>query len=29
LIGLRVRVCGGAVGTVNVSSRAPADPSFI
>jgi hypothetical protein len=29
LIGLRVRVCGGAVGTVNVGSRAPADPSFI
>ncbi len=29
LIGLRVRVCGGAVGTVNVGSRAPAGPSFI
>jgi hypothetical protein len=29
LIGLRVRVCGGTVGTVNVGSRAPADPSFI
>jgi hypothetical protein len=24
LIGLRVRVCGGAVDTVNVGSRAPA-----
>jgi hypothetical protein len=29
LIGLRVRVCGGAAGTVNVGFRAPADPSFI
>jgi hypothetical protein len=29
LIGLRVRVCGDAVGTVKVGSRAPADPSFI
>jgi hypothetical protein len=29
LIGLRVRVCGGVVGTVNIGSRAPADPSFI
>jgi hypothetical protein len=29
LIGLRVRVCDGAAGTVNVGSRAPADPSFI
>jgi hypothetical protein len=28
LIGLRVRVCGGAVGTVNVGSRAPAKPLF-
>jgi hypothetical protein len=29
LIGLRIRVCGGAVGTVNVGSRAPTGPSFI
>jgi hypothetical protein len=29
LIGLRVRVCGGAVGTVNVGSRAPACLTFI
>jgi hypothetical protein len=29
LIGLRVRVCGGAAGTVNVGSRAPASLSFI
>jgi hypothetical protein len=29
LIGLRVRVCDGAAGTMNVGSRAPADPSFI
>jgi hypothetical protein len=29
LIGLRVRVCGGAVSTVNVGSRTPASPSFI
>jgi hypothetical protein len=29
LIGLRVRVCGDAAGTVNVGSRAPVDPSFI
>jgi hypothetical protein len=28
LIGLRVRVCGGAAGTVNVGSRAPAKPLF-
>jgi hypothetical protein len=28
LIGLRVRVCGGAVGTANVSSRAPACLTF-
>jgi hypothetical protein len=28
LIGLRVRVCGGAVGTVNVGSRAPAYLTF-
>jgi hypothetical protein len=28
LIGLRVRVCGGAVGTVNVGSRAPACLTF-
>jgi hypothetical protein len=27
-IGLRVRVCDGAAGTVNVGSRAPADPLF-
>jgi hypothetical protein len=29
LIGLRVMVCGGAAGTVNVGSRAPSGPSFI
>jgi hypothetical protein len=29
LIGLRVKVCGGAAGTVNVGSRTPAGPSFI
>jgi hypothetical protein len=29
LIGLRVRVCGGAAGTVNVGSRAPACLTFI
>jgi hypothetical protein len=29
LIGLRVRVCDGAAGTVNVGSRAPSGPSFI
>jgi hypothetical protein len=28
LIGLRVRVCGGAVGTTNVGSRAPACLTF-
>jgi hypothetical protein len=28
LIGLRVRVCGGSVGTVNVGFRAPAWPLF-
>jgi hypothetical protein len=28
LIGLRVRVCGGAVGTVNVGSRAPVCLTF-
>jgi hypothetical protein len=28
LIGLRVRVCGGAVGTMNVGFRAPAKPLF-
>jgi hypothetical protein len=28
LIGLRVRVCGGAVGTTNVGSRAPAYLTF-
>jgi hypothetical protein len=28
LIGLRVRVCGGAMGTVNVGSRAPAYLTF-
>jgi hypothetical protein len=28
LIDLRVRVCGGAAGTVNVGSRVPAKPLF-